>query len=167
MWFNDGPSKPGLKTMWNVLYVDDEEHDVYFMRRAFRRAGMEECLRTVTNGQAAIDYLAGSGQFADRLKFPLPALVLLDLNLPMLSGFEVLKWIRQQPQLQQLPIVIFSSSSRAEDRSLAKQLGASDYLEKPGSGMEFGAVAAALKRKWHDQPVSQPSSKLPPALATT
>src|ERR1051326_5182942 len=101
--------------MWNVLYVEDEENDVLFMRRSFRKAGLEESLKVVVDGQAAIDYLLGRDVFANRLKFPIPSVVLLDLNLPTVSGFQVLKWVRQQPQYRDLPIVIFSSSARAED----------------------------------------------------
>lgn len=134
--------------MWNVLYVEDEENDAYFMRRSFRQAGIEDSLRVVVDGQAAIDYLSGHCAFANRLNCPLPAVVLLDLNLPMVSGFQVLAWIRQQPELQNLPVVIFSSSARAEDRSEAKRLGATDYLEKPDSGSDFAAIVETLKQKW-------------------
>ncbi len=137
--------------MWNVLYVEDEENDVIFMRRAFRRAGLEESLNIVDDGQPAIDYLAGRGVFANRVNYPLPAVVLLDLNLPTVSGFQVLTWIRQQTQFKQLPVVIFSSSARAEDRLHAKDLGANDYMEKPDSGLDFGMILEALKLKWHPQ----------------
>lgn len=132
--------------MASVLYVEDEENDVFFMRRSFRRAGVEQELKTVVDGQAAIDYLSGQGAFADRTEYPLPGLVLLDLNLPILSGFQVLEWIRSQPQHCRLPVIIFSSSARAEDKLRAKELGASDYLEKPGSGLEFGMVFEALRK---------------------
>jgi len=152
-----------------VLYVEDEESDVYFMRRSFCRAGLEECLRVVVDGQAAIDYLAGQGLFANRQKYPLPAVVLLDLNLPTVSGFQVLQWIREQPPLRQLPVVIFSSSARAEDRLRATELGANDYLEKPDSGLDFGAVLEALQRKWLPPPITpgryDPGS--PPAARLT
>jgi len=141
--------------VWTVLYVEDEENDAYFMRRAFHKVGMDECLRLVTDGQAAIDYLAGIGPLTNRLIYPLPAVVLLDLNLPTVSGFEVLKWIRHHAQLPELPVVIFSSSSRPEDRSKAKQLSANDYLEKPNSGSDFGLIVEALKQKWSGQPVEE------------
>jgi CheY-like chemotaxis protein len=131
--------------MWNVLYVEDEVDDAFFMRRSFRRAGLEESLSVVEDGQAAIDYLSGRGVFAHRLKYPLPSLVLLDLNLPTVSGFQVLEWIRQQPEFRRLAVVIFSSSARAEDRLRARELGASDYVEKPDSGMDFDTVLVALK----------------------
>lgn len=141
--------------MWNILYVEDDENDALFMRRAFRHAGLEESLRVVDDGQVALDYLSGSGEFAKRLTHPLPSVVLLDLNLPTVSGFQVLKWIRQQSAFQNLPVVIFSSSSRAEDRLQAKQLGASDYLEKPGSGLDFGVILEGLKRRWLAHPIQQ------------
>lgn len=134
--------------MPNILYVEDEENDVYFMRRAFRGMGQEWCLKVVADGQAAIDYLSGRGEFGNRQNYPLPALVLLDLNLPTVSGFQVLIWIRQRPEFKQLPVIIFSSSPRAEDRLKAKELGASDYLEKPDTGMDFGTVLETLRRKW-------------------
>ncbi len=134
--------------MAGVLYVEDEESDVFFMRRAFRQAGMEHALKVVVDGQAAIDYLAGHGVFSDRLVYPIPAVVLLDLNLPTVSGFQVLRWMRTQPGLEDLPTVIFSSSAREEDRTQARQLGANDYVEKPGSGLEFGTVLEALCKRW-------------------
>ncbi len=134
--------------MASVLYVEDEESDVFFMRRAFRRAGMEQALKVAVDGQEAIDYLAGRGAFSDRLVYPLPAVVLLDLNLPTVSGFQVLRWLRAQPELEDLPAVVFSSSAREEDRAQARQLGANDYLEKPGSGLEFAGVLEELCRRW-------------------
>ena len=141
--------------MWTVLYVEDEENDAYFMRRSFARAGLEESLKVVADGQEAIDYLAGRGLFENRLDFPLPSLVLLDLNLPRVSGFQVLKWIRLQLEFRHLPVVIFSSSPRPEDKSQAKELGADDYMEKPDSGINFGAVVERLKQNWITQLATQ------------
>lgn len=132
--------------MASVLYVEDEENDIFFMKRSFRRLGLEQALKTVGDGQAAIDYLAGQGAFANRAEYPLPQVVLLDLNLPTVSGFQVLTWIRNQSPHPDLPVVVFSSSARAEDKLRAKELGATDYLEKPGSGLEFGSVLQALSK---------------------
>lgn len=134
--------------MWNVLYVEDEENDTIFMRRAFAKAGLEDSLKIVADGQNAIDYLAARSSFANRQDYVVPSLVLLDLHLPAVSGFQVLKWIRERPNFQSLPVVIFSSSARMEDRLRAKQLGASDYLEKPNSGLDFGSVLETLRQKW-------------------
>ena len=131
-----------------VLYVEDEEDDIFFMRRAFRGAGLAHVLNAVTDGQAAIDYLVGRGCYADRVSSPFPQLVLLDLNLPLVSGFQVLKWIRLQPAICKLPVVIFSSSARQEDKVHAEHLGASGYLEKPGNSVEFQAIAKTLAAKW-------------------
>jgi CheY-like chemotaxis protein len=132
-----------------VLYVEDEEFDVFFMRRAFGRAGLEgSSLMVVSDGQEAINYLAGRGRYADRHQFPVPALVLLDLNLPLVSGFQTLEWVRKQPELRNLPVIVFSSSARTEDRQRAQDLGASDYIEKPTSGLQFAGVLQGLRSKW-------------------
>lgn len=131
-----------------VLYVEDEQDDVLFMQAAFRRVGVAAPLHAVMDGQQAISYLAGEGEFGDRQRHPLPALVLLDLNLPLQNGFEVLAWIRGQPQFSRLPVIVFSSSGRPEDRRRATELGATDYALKPASGMQFGEVVRALKDIW-------------------
>ncbi len=142
-----------------VLYVEDEEDDVLFMRRAFKRAGLEQGLLAVRDGQEAIAYLAGEGAYGDRGQHPVPSMVLLDLNLPLVSGFEVLKWVRQNCQLHSLPVVVFSSSARSEDRAKAQQLGADEYVEKPSSGSDFVHVAEGLKAKWltPDSPPAGPA----------
>jgi len=131
-----------------VLYVEDEENDLLFMQRAFRKAGIGPALRAVGNGQEAIDYLAGNGGFADRARNPLPAVVLLDLNLPVISGFEVLEWLKSQAELSALPVVVFSSSAREEDRRRAFDLGAKEYFEKPNSAFLFSPVVEVLRERW-------------------
>lgn len=128
-----------------ILYVEDEADDVFFMRRAFDRSGVQSRLHTVENGELAIDYLAGRGPFADRELHPYPAFVLLDLNLPLRSGFEVLQWIRSDPSHANLTVVIFSSSGRPEDRTRASELGATAYLQKPSSGRAFLNLLEDLK----------------------
>jgi CheY-like chemotaxis protein len=129
-----------------VLYVEDEEDDAIFMRLAFSRNGSDVDLRVVVSGQEAINYLAGEKPYSDRLLHPLPALVLLDLNLPLVSGFEVLKWIRQEPEHRTLPVVIFSSSGRLEDKTRALELGADHYIQKPSSGLRFTETARHISR---------------------
>jgi CheY-like chemotaxis protein len=131
-----------------VLYVEDDESDALFMQMAFAGAGLESALQVVTDGQRALDYLSGTGPYADRAKNPLPSLILLDLNLPRLPGFEVLKWMRNHPDFAQTPVVIFSSSMMEEDRVKARELGASEFVAKPSSGMEFGGVLQGLRKKW-------------------
>lgn len=131
-----------------VLYVEDEADDVLFMRVAFQRLGAAVDLRSVEDGGRAMAYLGGESPFADRTQYPQPDVLLLDLNLPLHSGFEVLQWLRDQPALAQLPVVIFSSSGRPEDRARAQELGASDYLLKPSSGLDFVQVAKHLQDIW-------------------
>src|SRR5262245_28825507 len=116
-----------------VLYAEDEDNDVFLMRRAFERAGVENALQVVGDGTKAIQYLSGAGEFADRRRFPMPCLVLLDLNLPRRSGLEVLKWLREQPALQELPVVMLTSSLQDCDIGSAYNLGANGYLVKPPS----------------------------------
>src|SRR5688572_4680933 len=93
-----------------LLLVEDNEDDVFIMKRALEGAGVKNPLFVVEDGRQAIDYLQGTGKFADRQLFPLPALVFLDLKLPYVSGFEVLTWIREQPLLSSVVIVVLTSS---------------------------------------------------------
>src|SRR5579864_5000614 len=113
-----------------ILLVEDDENDVFFFQRAMSKAGMTNPVQVAGDGQEAIDYLRGAGKFADRSKFPLPELILLDLKLPFVMGLDVLRWIREQSEL--VPIVIILSSSREEeDIAAAYKLGANAYLVKP------------------------------------
>ena len=131
-----------------ILYVEDEETDVLLLQHALSRASITNLLKTVKDGKAAKDYLAGYPPFTDRRVHPLPGLVLLDLNLPYWSGFEVLEWIRQQPQLRRLPVVIFTSSSRPGDISRAYDAGANGYLVKPNALAELTSQVLALRDFW-------------------
>jgi CheY-like chemotaxis protein len=131
-----------------VLYVEDEESDTLFMQMAFKKAGLGLTLRVVSDGQAALDYLSGAGTYAEREQYPVPKVVLLDLNLPVASGFEVLKWMRGQADYKTTPVVVFTSSSRAEDKQQARELGANEYVEKPTSALLFGDVVQRLRERW-------------------
>jgi DNA-binding response OmpR family regulator len=129
-----------------ILYVEDEEDDVFFLRAALQRTAAAVTLAVVTDGPMAISYLAGEGRFGDRGAFPIPALTLLDLNLPIQSGFEILEWIRENPDCGASPVIVFSSSGRPEDRERARDLGAIDFIQKPTSGSEFDAVVRNIVR---------------------
>ena len=102
----------------------------------------------VTDGRAAMDYLSGAGDYGDREKYPVPGLVLLDLNLPQIGGFQVLQWIRNNPDYARTPVVMFSSSTREDDRVRAKDLGADEFVAKPSSGLKFGEVVERLEGRW-------------------
>ena len=114
-----------------ILVVEDNEDDVFLMKWALKEAGISKPVHVAEHGQDAIDYLAGTGRYSDRTRYPIPFLVFLDLKLPYKSGFEVFAWIRTQPSLQQVTVAILTSSPEERDRKQAGQLGAQAYLIKP------------------------------------
>jgi CheY-like chemotaxis protein len=130
-----------------ILLVEDEEDDVFFMQQAMKKAGVLDPIRVAGNGQEAIDYLQGIGKFANREEFPLPCLVLLDLKLPRVMGLDVLKWIRQQPQVS-ASVVILTSSKEEADIAAAYRLGANGYLVKPPDVSQLTEMAKAIKDFW-------------------
>jgi len=114
-----------------ILYVEDDENDVFFMRRAFRKLGLGERLSIARDGAEGMQYLAGIGRFGDREVFPLPDLVLLDVKMPGRSGLEVLAWIRAQPVFLALKVVMFTSSTQQSDLAFCAAHGADAYVMKP------------------------------------
>lgn len=125
-----------------VLIADDDEADVYFLTDAFKAACPEAAVRSVSDGQAAVDYLAGTGKYADRKAFPFPTHVFLDLKMPLLSGIEVLEWLRRQSgELGRLPVTVLSGSDLAADVEQARALGA-EYAVKP---VEYAALLAEVR----------------------
>ena len=130
-----------------VIYVEDDRDDVFFMQHAFKVAGITQALFILVNGQQVIDYLAGSGCYADREKYPLPCLLLLDLKLPLKNGFEVLAWMRAQ-SLTAVKVVVVSSSAQASDVGLARELGAVEYVVKPSSPAKLVQVVRRLQADW-------------------
>jgi len=131
-----------------ILYAEDEENDVYFLADAFEIVGSPHTLKVVRDGQEALDYLSGKGAFADRLLYPLPTLILLDINMPRESGLEVLEWLRQQPHLKSVPALMLTSSSRQEDMDKARLLGAADYLLKPSNPRRLIDLVKRLHDRW-------------------
>ena len=130
-----------------ILLVEDDENDVFFFQRALNKAGITNPLQVARDGQEAVDYLRGSGKFAERAKFPLPGLILLDLKLPFLMGLDVLKWIRQQSDLSPI-VVILSSSRQDDDVEAAYRLGANAYLVKPADVSKLEGMARAINDFW-------------------
>ena len=130
-----------------ILLVDDSENDLFLMRRAFKKAEFNSPLQEVHNGEEAIAYLKGDDPYSDRNKFPLPAVMLLDLNMPMKNGFDVLTWVRAQTGLKRLSIIVLSASVRAEDLERAFDLGANSFLVKPSTLEALAAMIRCL-RDW-------------------
>jgi CheY-like chemotaxis protein len=131
-----------------ILQVEDDAHDVFLLQRAFMQAGISNPVQVATDGQMAIDYLAGTEQFVNRARYPLPALVLLDLKLPRKSGREVLQWIRAQPSFRRLIVIVFTSAPYVGDVGLAYDLGANSFLVKPTDFSKYIDVARSLKTWW-------------------
>lgn len=131
-----------------ILLVEDSPDDVVLIHRSFKKAQIAAQIHVVNDGEAAIRYLAGEGEFADREAHPLPNLVLLDLKLPLKSGFEVLAWIRANPDLRRTLVVVLTSSAELQDVRHAYDLGANSYLVKPVSPDAMQSMAAGLGLYW-------------------
>jgi|SRR5579884_2696782 len=125
-----------------IVAAEDEPVDAMMLERAFRKAGLSQKLLILPDGDALFDYLSGQGNYSDREQHPLPILLLLDLKLPRRSGLEVLEWLRQQPGLKRLPVVVLTSSRESKDVTRAYDLGANSYLVKP---VEFEALLQMMK----------------------
>lgn len=115
---------------------------------ALRRGGMTYPLIVTRDGQEAVEYLSGKGGYSDRLLHPLPSLIVLDLKMPKMTGFDVLAWLGSQPRLQHIPAVILSSSSYPQDMRQATLLGARDYYVKPHSLAELVELLQAATTRW-------------------
>jgi CheY-like chemotaxis protein len=131
-----------------ILLVEDNEDDVALIRRAFARNNIGNPLKVVRNGNEAILYLQGAGRYRDRSEFPLPKLVLLDLTLPGVDGFEVISWIRAQPELRMLRVLVMTSSRTIQDVNRAYQLGANSFLVKPTDFEDLVTLTQSLRGYW-------------------
>jgi CheY-like chemotaxis protein len=114
-----------------ILLVEDNEDDVFLMKMALKDADVKNPLCVAEDGQEAIDFLSGTGEFSDRHTYPMPAVVFLDLKLPLKSGHEVLEWIRKQNSLKDLAVIVLTSSNQPSDLAKSYELVANSYLIKP------------------------------------
>ena len=130
-----------------ILMVDDSDNDLFLLRMAFKKAEFSVPLQEVHDGQEAIAYLKGEGRYSDRVGFPLPAIMFLDLNMPMKNGFEVLEWLRDQPGLKRLTVLVLTASMREEDAERAFDLGANWFAVKPSDIDTLVAMIRSL-RDW-------------------
>ena len=117
-------------------------------RRAFKLAGLINPLFVVQDGEEAIAYLKGEGKFSNRTEYPLPTLLLLDLKMPRKNGFDVLEWLRTQPSLAALRVVVLTTSDQIHDVNRAYQLGANSFLTKPVDFRDFVQLSSAIKGYW-------------------
>lgn len=130
------------------MVAEDEPTDVFLLKRGFAAARVSISLHFVEDGQAAIDYLSGAGEYADRDRYPLPDLMLLDIKMPRLDGFEVLGWLRQQPGLKRLPVAMFSSCDLQQDVNRAYELGANSFLVKPQEPASMSNFVRRFEDYW-------------------
>jgi CheY-like chemotaxis protein len=128
--------------MTTILHVEDDPNDTLLFQHACRKAGMVFALQAVSDGDQAIAYLRGIHDFSDRIKYPLPDLILLDLKMPRVSGFDVLAWLRTSGLLKGVPVVVLTSSNHEADVKRAYDLGARSYLVKP---VGFEALVELVK----------------------
>lgn len=136
-----------MNKLRTLLLVDDAPDDLFLLRAAFKSAKLSNPIQEAHDGDEAVAYLRGAPPFDDRAAYPLPALMLLDLNMPKRDGFQVLQWVRAQPVLKRLTVIVFSASLREEDVDRAFDLGASSFLVKPSSIEGLTAMSRAL-RDW-------------------
>jgi CheY-like chemotaxis protein len=131
-----------------ILLAEDNDDHALLTRRAFKQAGLVNPLFVVQDGEEAIAYLTGEGKFANRSEYPLPTLLLLDLKMPRKNGFEVLEWLRGQPSLAALRVVVLTTSDQIHDVNRAYQLGANSFLTKPVDFRDFVQLSSAIKGYW-------------------
>ena len=133
-----------------VLLVDDREDDILLTQQAFARATVPNQLMVVRDGAEAIAYLRGDGKYGNRAAFPFPDLLLLDINMPKVDGFGVLQWVRSNPDLQNLRVVMLTTSDEMTDIDKAYQMGVNSYLVKPVRFKSFVDLVGFLLRFWFE-----------------
>ena len=114
-----------------ILLAEDDENDAFIFRMALKKAGIPNALTHVSDGEDAINYLAGTGIYSNRTQYPLPCLVVTDLKMPRSTGFDLLAWIKNQSPRTRPPVVVLSGSIEDSDKERAMGLGAVAYFVKP------------------------------------
>lgn len=146
-----------MKTNRTILLVDDNPDDVALALRAFHRSPVDNRVVVARDGVEALDYLIGGGH--DRSLPDLPAFVLLDLKLPKVDGFDVLRRLRQVKRTELLPVVVLTSSREERDLETSYRLGANSYIRKPIDFDRFQHVVKSLGQYWLDLNESSPVAK--------
>jgi CheY-like chemotaxis protein len=139
-----------------ILLIEDNDDDLFLMKRALKDAGFTNALHTVQDGDQAIEYLGGTGRYGDRLRYPIPALIFLDLKLPGKSGHEVLTWVRAQPHLDSTVVVVLTSSDLGPDVKNAYRIGADSYLVKPPTADKLTKLSQVFNWSWLERQQLEP-----------
>jgi CheY-like chemotaxis protein len=132
----------------HILLVEDNRMDIELTLDAFRERRLRNSIYSATNGQIALDYLSGTGKYADRAAYPVPDLILLDLKMPVMDGHELLRRIKQTPSVKRIPVIVMSSSREEGDLAMSYDIGANSYLVKPVSFDGFLEVVARIDDYW-------------------
>jgi CheY-like chemotaxis protein len=131
-----------------ILLADDCPEDIFIIREAFERAHVANPIYSVSSGEEAISYLKGEGLYSNRVEYPLPDLLLLDLKMPRVDGFDVLRWIRQHSGLGLMRVVVLTSSDQLQDVNEAYRLGANSFMVKPADFENFIELGKAVQNYW-------------------
>lgn len=131
-----------------LLLVEDSPDDVFFFKRELQKAGLENPVHSVETVSVAIAYIDGQGQYADRSKFPIPSIVVLDLHLPGKDGFDFLHWLGTTPLLRNLHVVVLTGIGRLQEINRAYQMGANSFLTKPVREDDLRNLAKAFPGYW-------------------
>src|SRR5579859_2861537 len=137
---------PGTNSLF--LLVEDNSGDILLVRRAFKKANILNPLQVVRSGEEAIQYLLGEGPYASRDEFPLPSVILLDLKLNGRDGLDVLEWIRSQPSLRTLRVIVLTSSDSIRDVDRAYKLGANSFIVKPVQFERLVEIMQTIRGYW-------------------
>ena len=157
-----------MSTSGPILLAEDNPDDVLLIRLGFKKTGCEREIMVVPDGEQAVQYLKGEGKFEDRTKFPIPCLLLLDLKLPRLSGFDVLTWVRMRPEWKCLPVIVLTTSHYGKDIEQAYDLGANSFLTKPSDINEWMGAIEQIVRFWlHDSSLPEPGPFIPPPKSSS
>lgn len=131
-----------------VLLVEDNVHDVILLKHALQKIGFPCFLHVAENGERAKSYIRGEGEFADRTEYPFPKMVLTDLKMPKMDGFELVEWMRADPKLSSVFIMVLSASPLEEDRLKALQLGVNAFFTKPQHSEDFVPLVKFIRERW-------------------
>jgi CheY-like chemotaxis protein len=131
-----------------ILLAEDNSDDVFLMEQVFKKTGVAGQLHSVSDGLEALAYLKGEPGFNDRARHPFPDVLLLDLNMPRMNGFEVLEWVRRDSRCSRLMVHVLTASTRDVDIQRAYDLRANSYVVKPSRLDELAAFVTAL-HQWH------------------